>query len=46
MGGAGSALDQNDHQLIRQLTQQVGRLADELERRNDLLEGEQDGEEQ
>lgn len=39
MPGAGSALDRNDHALIQELTRQVERVADELERANDLREG-------
>lgn len=38
MPGAGSGLDRNDYELILTLTNEVGRLADEVERRNDLLE--------
>jgi len=44
MPGAGSALDKNDHRLIRQLTREVGRLADELEQLNDTLEADGEGE--
>jgi len=39
MPGAGSALDRNDHELIRRHTRAVEAVARELERLNDNLEG-------
>lgn len=38
MPGVGSALDRNDHELIRTFSRQVSRLADEMERMNDRRE--------
>lgn len=38
MPGAGSALDKNDWRMLHQLSMQVERVADELERMNDNLE--------
>lgn len=38
MAGAGSAFDRNDYQLLEQLMRQIGRLADEMERQNDVRE--------
>lgn len=39
MPGAGSSLDKNDWQMLKQLNQNVGRLADQIERLNENLEG-------
>lgn len=38
MAGAGSCLDRNDYQLFQELSRNVERLADELERLNDNME--------
>jgi len=43
MPGAGSSLDRNDYRILERLTAEVGRLADELERMNDTLEGDSEG---
>jgi len=39
MPGAGSALDRNDHELIRRHTRALERVGEQLERLNDNLEG-------
>lgn len=39
MAGAGSSLDRNDYQMLERLTRGVHRVADQLERLNDNLEG-------
>ena len=38
MPGAGSALDRNDHELIRRHTRALERVGEELARLNDNLE--------
>lgn len=41
MAGAGSALDRNDYRLIERLTNEISRVADELEELNERLDGEE-----
>lgn len=38
MPGSGSGFDRNDFQLVRELVDNIGRLADEVERLNDNMD--------
>lgn len=44
MPGAGSSLDRSDYELLDRLTANVARLADEVERLNQNLEDDDEGE--